>query len=241
MPCRTVAVLAFASVSDALDASAIFRRSLPALEACELFLGSGLELVCTVTGMRPPFRSLHRVYLLAEVADRMDPTEALGEATNSVARVIAVVVGAEPTRRAELWRYREAPTAVINPLGPPPKLDVALPLGSLAEFVDRVPDTVWAIDPGARTWMFGHAGDGNIHVNVSGLSPEDDRVDEAVLRMVGDLGGSISAEHGIGVAKKQWLHLSRTAQEITAFRALKRALDPDGILNPNVLLPTGPA
>ena len=59
-----------------------------------------------------------------------------------------------------------------------------------------------------------------------------------MLRLVAEFGGSISAEHGIGTAKKQWLHLSRSADEIGAFRALKRALDPDGVLNPNVLLPS---
>jgi FAD/FMN-containing dehydrogenase len=118
---------------------------------------------------------------------------------------------------------------------------VTLPLGLLAGFVDQVPDAVAAIAPAARTWLFGHVGDGNIHVNVSGLHPDDDRVDEEVLRMVGDFGGSISAEHGIGVAKKRWLHLSRTAAEISAFWAIKRSLDPDGVLNPNVLLPTDEA
>ncbi|HWD50876.1 MAG TPA: FAD-linked oxidase C-terminal domain-containing protein, partial [Acidimicrobiales bacterium] len=136
-----------------------------------------------------------------------------------------------------LWRYREAHTEAVNTLGPPHKLDVTLPLGSLAEFVDRVPERVRAVVPTARTWLFGHAGDGNIHVNVTGLPPEDDRVDEAVLRMVGEFGGSISAEHGIGTAKRRWLSLSRSPEEISAFRSIKRALDPDGVLNPNVLLP----
>jgi FAD/FMN-containing dehydrogenase len=237
MACRTVAVLAFPTVSHALEASAVFRRSLPALEASELFLSSGIELVCSVTGMRAPFSGSHPVYLLVEVADHADPTEALAEATSSVDHVIEVVVATDPSRRAQLWRYREAHTEAINTLGPPHKLDVTLPLGSLAEFIDRVPETVQAIAPAARTWLFGHAGDGNVHVNVSGLPPDDDRVDEGVLRMVGDFGGSISAEHGIGAAKRRWLHLSRSANEISAFRALKRALDPDGVLNPNVLLP----
>ena len=63
-------------------------------------------------------------------------------------------------------------------------------------------------------------------------------MDDAVFRLVAELGGSISAEHGIGTAKKRWLHLSRTPAEVEAFRSLKRALDPDGVLNPNVLLPT---
>ena len=79
-------------------------------------------------------------------------------------------------------------------------------------------------------------GDGNIHVNVTGPAPDDDRVDDAVFRLVAELGGSISAEHGIGTAKKRWLHLSRSPAEQAAFRSIKGALDPDGILNPAVLL-----
>ena len=86
-------------------------------------------------------------------------------------------------------------------------------------------------------WLFGHAGDGNVHVNVTGVEPDDERVTEAVLRFVAELHGSISAEHGIGVAKRPWVHLTRSAAELRAFRAIKDALDPAGILNPNVLVP----
>ncbi len=78
-------------------------------------------------------------------------------------------------------------------------------------------------------------GDGNVHV--TGLAADDDAVDVAVPRLVADLGGSISAEHGIGRASRAWLGLGRSGAEIAAFRAIKRALAPAGILNPNVLLP----
>lgn len=237
MPCRTVAVLAFATVPDALRAASLVRRSLPALEACELFVRAGLELVCSVTGARPPFAEPHPVYLLVEAADRSDPTDALAEALGSIGGVLDAVVAAEPGPRAELWRLREGHTEAVNSLGAPHKLDVTLPATVLADFVGRAPDAVRAVVPDARTWLFGHVGDGNIHVNVTGLAPDDDRVDEAVLRLVAELGGSISAEHGIGVAKRPWLSLSRSPAEIAAFRAVKRALDPDGVLNPNVLLP----
>jgi FAD/FMN-containing dehydrogenase len=234
---RTVAILAFAAVTDAVEASVHLRRSLTTLEAAELFLAPGLELVCTVSGIRTPFPTPHPVYLLVEVADRSDPTEALAEATGSLDRVVDVVVATEPARRSELWHYREAHTEAINTLGPPHKLDVTLPVGALAGFIDRVPGTVAALAATAQTWLFGHVGDGNVHVNVTGLAPDDDRVDEGVLRMVADAGGSISAEHGIGAAKRRWLTLSRTPEEISAFRAIKGALDPDGILNPHVLFP----
>jgi FAD/FMN-containing dehydrogenase len=114
---------------------------------------------------------------------------------------------------------------------------VTLPTGALAEFVPEVRSIIARVDPGARAWLFGHAGDGNIHVNVTGVAPDDERVDEAVLRLVSGMGGSISAEHGIGTAKRAWLHLNRSDTEMRAFRSLKRALDPDSVLNPGVLLP----
>jgi FAD/FMN-containing dehydrogenase len=234
---RTVALLAFPTVSDAVDASVVLRQSLASLEACELFLQSGLALVAAVTGLVSPFAQTHPVYLLVEVADRTDPTADMAEVTESLAHLLDAVVATGPTPRAELWRWREAHTEAINTLGPPHKMDVTLPLGSLAAFVDQVPDRIRSIDPDAGTWLFGHVGDGNVHVNVTGLAPDDDRVDDGVLRMVGEFGGSISAEHGIGTAKRRWLSLSRTRQEIDAFRAVKTALDPDGILNPHVLLP----
>ena len=109
------------------------------------------------------------------------------------------------------------------------------------EFVEAVPAVIAALAPAGRIWMWGHVADGNIHVNVTGADPGDRRLDEAVLSLVAGLGGSISAEHGIGTAKRAWLSLNRSQAEIDAFRAVKRALDPDGVLNPNVLLPPVPS
>ena len=76
-------------------------------------------------------------------------------------------------------------------------------------------------------WLFGHAGDGNVHVNVTGVAPDDERVTDAVLRLVAARHGSISAEHGIGTAKRAYLSLVRSAAEIATYRAIKYALDPD--------------
>jgi FAD/FMN-containing dehydrogenase len=99
LPCRTVAVLAFASVAAALDASVSLRRALPSLEAAELFLAPGLELVCAVTGMRMPFPEPHPVYLLVEAADHTDPTGALAGATASIDHVSDAVVATDSGRR----------------------------------------------------------------------------------------------------------------------------------------------
>ena len=107
----------------------------------------------------------------------------------------------------------------------------------LPEFFATCGRRVAAVAPGARVWLFGHAGDGNVHVNVTGVAPDDERVTDAVLRLVAGLHGSISAEHGIGTAKRRWVHLTRSPAELRALRAIKDALDPNGTLNPHVLLP----
>lgn len=232
-----VALLGFADVAAAIEAAGMLRRALPALEAAELFLAEGLALVRTFTGAPPPFAGDHRCYLLVEADAPRDPTEPLAEAVASLRGVEDAAVASEPARRAALWRYREAHTDAVNSLGPPHKLDVTLPQAALAPFVEQVPEAVRRLAPSARVWLFGHAADGNVHVNVTGVAPDDDRVDGRVLEMAAAHGGSISAEHGIGTAKRRWLSLNRSPAEIAAFRAIKEALDPSGILNPAVLLP----
>jgi FAD/FMN-containing dehydrogenase len=238
-PFRVVALLAFGDSGAAVTAAGVLRRQLASLSAAELMLDPGVALVCQVTGRPLPFESPHAAYLLVEAAAGTDPTVELSDAVSSLPGVEDVAVGTDPSRIAALWRYREAHPEVVNGLGAPHKLDVTLPVGALAEFVNRAPSVVASVAPGAGTWLWGHVGDGNVHVNVTGLSPEDERVDDAVLRAVAAVGGSISAEHGIGTAKRAWLGLGRTEAEISAFRAIKAALDPDAVLNPHVMLPPG--
>jgi FAD/FMN-containing dehydrogenase len=91
--------------------------------------------------------------------------------------------------------------------------------------------------PAAAAWMWGHIGEGNLHLNITGVDPADEDLDDLVLRMVAESGGSISAEHGIGRAKQRWLPLVRSAEELALWRAVKAAFDPTGTLNPGVLLP----
>ena len=234
---RVAALLAFTTVDAALEGAWALRDTLTSLEAIELFFGEGVELVCGVLGAAAPFGVTHPVYVLVSCADDRDPTDDLAGAVDGLDGVVDVAVASTAERRAALWRLREGHTEAINSLGPPHKLDITLPASALPAFPEQVRARVAAVDPAARVWLFGHVGDGNLHVNVTGPAPDDDRTDEAVLELVASLGGSISAEHGIGVAKRAYLHLNRTPAEIAAFRAIKGALDPDGILNPRVLLP----
>jgi FAD/FMN-containing dehydrogenase len=239
-PERAVALVGFDTLDAAVGAVATWRRDLGGLEAAEVVLRDGVELVLASGAGPDPFERPWPVYVLVEVAADDDPSSSLADALAATEAVGDAVVTAEPGPRARLWALREEHTTAINALGAPHKLDVTLPLDALAAVCAEVPRLVASLAPDARTWLFGHIGDGNVHVNVTGLAPDDERVDEAVLELVAGAGGSISAEHGIGRAKRRWLHLNRTEDEIQAFAALKRALDPEGILNPGVLLPPNP-
>ena len=224
---RVTALAAVEGIDGALRVVGELRRAGVVLDAAEVIVDAGMQLVCTHLDLEPPV-SPARAYLLIEWEGSVDE---LGASPS----IIDAAVADDSGRRASLWRYREAQTEVINAVGVPHKLDVTLPLGALAQFVEDVPGVVERAWPGSTTFLFGHVADGNIHVNVIGPAPDDDTVDDAVLKFVADRGGSISAEHGIGTAKKRWLHLARSEAELSAFRAIKHALDPAGILNPNVL------
>ena len=236
-PERVVALLGFAHPAEAVAAANALRRTLRSLSAAELFFAAGLALVRDHFGLPDPLERPCAAYLLVEASDERDPTDALSDAVESLAGVAAVAVATDAGRAAELWRYREGHTEAINGRGAPHKLDISVPPGAVAELVERAPGAVARVAPEADVWLFGHAADGNVHVNVTAVDPDDERVDDAVFRLAASLGGSVSAEHGIGTAKRRWLSLNRTDDEIAAFRALKAALDPDRVLNPGVLLP----
>jgi len=234
---RAAALLAVPDISAALEVVARVRGALPALEAAEVFFEEGVELVCRHTGLPRPFGAPAGCYVLVEAASRRDEAAELAGILAECQGVRDSAFASDGPGRARLWAYRERHTEAISAEGVPHKLDVTLPLARLAEFESRVRGAVRLAVPGARPVLFGHAGDGNLHVNILGLQPDDETADDAVLRLVAELGGSISAEHGIGVAKIPWLHLTRSPADIAAMRAIKRALDPAGILNPGVILP----
>jgi FAD/FMN-containing dehydrogenase len=235
-----VALLAFDDTDAALDAVGVLRRDVDCVNAIELFFEPGLELVCTQLHLARPFATARDAYVLVEAAAQSDPTPTIAAAVDRLARAADVAVATDAAMARSLWRYREAHTEAINLIGPPHKLDVSLPVENFAAFVHDVEARVHAVEPTARVWLFGHAGDGNVHVNVTGVAPDDERITSAVLRFVAELHGSISAEHGIGTAKRGYVELVRSRDEIEVMRDIKRALDPDAMLNPHVLLPTEP-
>ncbi|MFF9865193.1 FAD-binding oxidoreductase [Streptomyces sp. NPDC013953] len=233
LPERVTALLALDSLDAALSVLTRLRR-LESLELAEFFTADGLRLVLEHTGLPAPFRGAHPVYLLAECAGRRDPGEELAAALED-APVREAAVALHAADRGRLAAYRERHTEAVNAAGIPLKLDVTVPLDDLPGFVEGLPSLLGAR---ARAYVFGHLAEGNVHVNLLDVAPEDeDAVTEAVLRRVAAVGGSISAEHGVGRAKAHYLHLSRSAAEIRLMRSVKAALDPGHVLNPRVLLP----
>jgi FAD/FMN-containing dehydrogenase len=230
LPERVVALIGLSTVGEAADLLARLRRSAPSLESADFFLDDGLQLVLDHLRVSAPLEPRPPVYAIVELAGRTDVTEELADALGDV----DAVVGTDGPDRDRLWRLREAHTEAIAAQGVAHKLDVGVPLDRLAGFLDAVPETVADVAPDARAVLFGHLGDGNVHVNV--LGADGDAVDAAVLELVARCGGTISAEHGVGVAKARWLALTRSEAEIAAMRAIKRALDPQGILNPGAVL-----
>ena len=228
---RAVALLGFADFATA----ELFARTLRqnrVLSALEVMFDNGMALVENYLSRNVPFRA--KVYLLAEYESQYSLTEHLMDIFSSVAETLNAWA-IEPAQCAQLWSWREAHTEAIARAGIAHKLDVALPLDRLAEFVSWIDAEFSPAYPGTSTVLFGHLGDGNIHVNILGLEPQDFECDEVILSKAASLGGSISAEHGIGRAKVGFLNLTRSAADMAAMLAIKNAFDPDHILNPGVL------
>jgi len=233
---RAVAVAGFGSAAAAVEAASRLRRALGTVLALELFTDAGLELVMRHASAAPPFAERTPFYLLVEAgSDEADPTDGLANALEALEVGEAGAIANDAVGRRRLWELRERHTESVNAEGIPHKLDVSVPVARFAELAERAPDAVRAVDGDARTIVYGHVGDGNLHVNILGPAPDDEVVDDAVLELTLRLGGSVSAEHGIGIAKVDWLIRDRGEAAVEAMRAVKRAWDPSWILNPGVI------
>ena len=232
---RVAAFIGVRGMDEVVAIARQLRRRVPSLDAAEVIMADALDLAVRHGGDRPrPER--HAAYLLVEVAGVRDPEPDLLTALAAIDGAGDAVVAADSAARERLWRLREHLPEAISREGVAHAIDVAFPLGRLAAVVERLPATIEAVAPGAAAIVFGHLLDGNLHINVLGPDPDDPAVDDAVLGLALELGGTISAEHGIGVAKAAWLTRDRSPGDLAAMRSIKRALDPDGILNPGVLL-----
>jgi FAD/FMN-containing dehydrogenase len=236
---RVTALVGLAGMEDALALFATLRQRVGSLVGTDFFDACGLARVRDHRGLRAPFERAWPVYLVIECAADVDPTEELAGAVEESGIALDVAFADDSQGRAKLWAYRELQNESVAAGGVPHKLDVSVRIPDVPRFAAEVRDLIAAFDATAEVILYGHLGDGNVHVNVLGPDPDDARVDVAVLELVARYGGSISAEHGVGIAKREHLHLSRSRAEIEAMQRLKHALDPGDILNPGCVLPAG--
>jgi len=238
LPARLTALLGVEDLDAALGLLRTL-RGVDGLEAVDVLDAASMALACEQLRARAPLEGSHGWYAIAQWAGRIDVTEQLAAALERDAPGIEVVAAVERADRARLWRHRESLNEAIRARGVPHKLDVGLPIARLPAFERELRRRLAARSDAVRLYLFGHLGDGNLHVNVLGPPPDDESVDDLVLACVVEHGGTISAEHGVGREKRRWLHACRSPADLAAMAAIKRALDPDGILGPGRVLPAG--
>jgi len=247
-PPREVATawIGLASPREALALLSLAREaSGERVTAMELVPRIGVEFTLRHAGTRDPLAGEHAWYVLLELsggAAVMEQVLARGLEAGLIEDAAIAMTGAQAS---DFWRLREALSEVQKLEGGSIKHDVSVPVSLTAQFIERATAAVTAMVPGVRVVAFGHVGDGNIHFNLSQPVDADkdsflarwDDVNAAVHAIVTDLGGSISAEHGIGVMKRDLMPSVKSPLELEMMRGLKQLFDPNGILNPGKLLP----
>ncbi len=254
---NATAMVAVRSVSDALDLlNRLQLETGGAVQAFEYMPRAYVETYMELSPThRQPFDQPYDVNILVEVgaiaprdaepgADGQIPIAAHLEgvlgALFEEGAILDAVVAQNEAQRSEMWARREAAAEVITLHEPYADRDIAVPVDRMQEFLDEVAAIIAHLDPGARDVSVAHLGDGNLHLGVFPTRP-----DEALCQQIGDavedaalaLGGSFSAEHGIGLSKRASMARYKNPAALAAMRAIKKALDPNGILNPGKVLP----
>jgi FAD/FMN-containing dehydrogenase len=251
-PPKKLDVMIFA-VNDIPAILKLFRETRTApftLSAFEFFTDACLARVMRHRKLRPPFAEGASHYVLVEAEDAA-PSDLETWVASLFDRGLANdgVMAQHANEARDLWSLRESISESLSATGLPHKNDIALPVSELESFC-AVFESVFAKRyPGWEICLFGHIGDGNLHVNVmkpEAMSREDffaqtKDADRELFELVRAHCGSISAEHGIGLLKKAYLGISRSPEEISVLRAVKHALDPLGILNPGKIFDAAPA
>lgn len=194
--------------------------------------------------LKPPLPAEHKYYVLADALGT-DPEsdkerfEAVLEMAHTQGLIQNGVIAQSDADRDDLWAIREGAGEGFRAIAPMFTYDVSMPILTMDDFATRAMAGIEAAFPGATTLILGHLGDGNLHAVVAvgeGSDESHRKVNDILYGIIRDLGGSVSAEHGIGTEKRDYLSWSRTDSEVEVMRALKRTLDPKGILNPGKVL-----
>jgi FAD/FMN-containing dehydrogenase len=215
------------------------------LAAYEMFTAECLARVLSHRKLRAPFEAPSPYYVLVELEDApRDAVEAWVQSLFDAGIVQDGVLAQSGAEARELWALRESISESLSATGFPHKNDIALPVAALEDFCAQLGDVFARRYPDFEVCLFGHIGDGNLHVNV--MKPDalakaeflarTKEADRDLFDLVKAHAGSVSAEHGIGLLKKAWLPWTRADADRAAMRAVKQALDPKGVFNPGKIL-----
>jgi hypothetical protein len=230
---RVTAVCGFADLEALVDAARTF-RDVDGIAALELIDGRAAALTAEHLGVGAPVRG--EWLLLVELAADHDQTDRLADLLEGVRLCGEPAVGVDVAAQQRLWRVRESLADVLGVYGPPLKFDVSLPVSSIGEFAREAVDLIGSHAPEALPVLFGHIGEGNLHLNVLRCPVERERaLYEPMMGLIAGCGGNVSSEHGVGSRKRPYLGMSREPADIAAMRAVKAAFDPTGYLNAAVL------
>ncbi|WKG02021.1 FAD-binding oxidoreductase [Mycolicibacterium sp. HK-90] len=230
---RVTAICGFAGLDALVDAGRTF-RDLDGIAALELIDARASALTAEHLGVAAPVDGAWQ--LLIELAGDTDQTERLAHALDGVEICGEPAVGVDAAAQLRLWQVRESVAEVLGLFGPPLKFDVSLPLSAIRGFATEATGVIAGHAPDAIPVLFGHIGEGNLHLNVLRCSVDAEAgLYAAMMTLIAEHGGNVSSEHGVGSRKRDYVAMSRSEADIAAMRTVKAAFDPSGYLNPAVL------
>ncbi|NBU97419.1 MAG: FAD-binding oxidoreductase [Spirochaetia bacterium] len=239
-----VVLFATDDFSKILEIFKICSKSPLPMMAYEFFTDRCLEKVIHHLNVNNPFESKHPYYILVEFEMREEKdNEHLETLLNDIFAEELISDGSiaqNSTQKKTFWKYREGISESLSILHTVHKNDISLPLREMKSFIEAMENLLKDKYPGFEIALFGHVGDGNLHLNI--LKPKDMKdedfftscktVDPLMFSLIQKYHGSISAEHGIGLLKKEFLGFSRSQSEIDYMKQIKKVFDPKGIFNP---------
>jgi FAD/FMN-containing dehydrogenase len=232
---RVTAVCGFDDLDDLVEAGRQF-LDMDGIAALELIDARASALTAEHLGVAAPVRGAWQ--LLIELAADSDQTEQLADALEQAQLTDEPAVGVDVNTQQRLWQVRESLGEILGIQGPPLKFDVSLPLSAISMFAREAGELIAEHAPDAIPVLFGHIGEGNLHLNVVRCALDGEReaaLYSAMMALIARCGGNVSSEHGVGSRKRDYVGMSRTEADIAAMRAVKAAFDPAGYLNAAVL------